>query len=519
MERKRHIDQEVVMVEMKDIVKMFGDFVANDNINLVVHKGEVHAILGENGAGKSTLMNVLYGLYRPTSGQIYMKGKEVEIDNPKKAIDLGIGMVHQHFMLVQAFKTWENIVLGLQGEQKYLLKEAQAKEKIQELARQYRLQIDPDAQIDTLPVGLQQQVEIAKVLYRGSKLLILDEPTGVLTPVEKEKLFLTLRNLAKNGLSVIFISHKLDEVLEISDRIAVLCRGKNVCTVNTKDVTKTDLARMMVGRNVVLTVERSRQPVSDEEVLRIRGLEAEGNRLASCLKGLDLTIHRGEIFGLAGVDGNGQSELVEAISGMRRIQSGTVTLCGRDITNASPGEIIRSGAALIPEDRKKVGTVHSFSIDRNLILRNLSKSRYNRRGFIDYALLAKDTDQIIQEYDIRLSNRTDPVRHLSGGNLQKVILAREIKSNPRLLVAMHPTRGLDVGAIEFIHRKILEAAEQGAAVLLVSTELEEIISLSDTVAVMSGGVLSQPLRGTDINLENLGLLMGGASLEGGAGNV
>lgn len=507
------------MLNMVHMTKQFGSFKANDDISIDVRPGEILALLGENGAGKSTLMNVLYGLYRPTSGEIYMDGKAVEIDSPLTAISLGIGMVHQHFMLVQAFKTWENIVLGLQDEQKRLLKEAQAKQKIQELARQYRLQIDPDAQIDTLSVGLQQQVEIAKVLYRGSRLLILDEPTGVLTPVEKEKLFLTLRNLAQNGLSVIFISHKLDEVLEISDRVAVLCRGKNVCTVNTKDVTKTDLARMMVGRNVVLTVERTRQAVSDEAVLQIRGLEAEGNRLASCLKGLDLTVHRGEIFGLAGVDGNGQSELVEAISGMRRVQGGTVSLCGRDITNASPGEIIRRGAALIPEDRKKVGTVHSFSIDRNLILRNLSRSRYARRGLIDYALLAEDTDQVIQEYDIRLSGRADPVRHLSGGNLQKVILAREIRSNPRLLVAMHPTRGLDVGAIEFIHRKILDAAEQGAAVLLISTELEEIISLSDTVAVMSGGALSQPLRGPDINLENLGLLMGGASLEGGGANV
>ena len=503
------------ILNMVHITKQFGAFKANDDISIDVREGEILALLGENGAGKSTLMNVLYGLYRPTSGEIRMDGRTVAIDSPLTAISLGIGMVHQHFMLVQAFKTWENIVLGLQDEQKHLLKEAQAKQKIQALARQYRLQIDPDAQIDTLSVGLQQQVEIAKVLYRGSRLLILDEPTGVLTPVEKEKLFLTLRNLTKNGLSVIFISHKLDEVLEISDRVAVLCRGKNVCTVNTREVTKADLARMMVGRSVVLTVERERQAVSDEEVLCVRGLRAEGNRLASCLKGLDLTIHRGEVFGLAGVDGNGQSELVEALSGLRRIQGGTVTLCGRDITNAAPGEIIRSGEALIPEDRKKVGTVHSFSIDRNLILRSLKRSKYQRRGVIDYPRLAEDTDRVIAEYDIRLSNRTDPVSHLSGGNLQKVILARELRSEPRLLVAMHPTRGLDVGAIEFIHRKILDAAERGAAVLLVSTELEEIISLSDTVAVMSGGTLSRPLRGGEVTLENLGLLMGGSGLEGG----
>lgn len=507
------------ILNMVHMTKQFGSFKANDDISIDVHQGEILALLGENGAGKSTLMNVLYGLYRPTSGEIWFDGSQVEIDSPLKAISLGIGMVHQHFMLVQAFKTWENIVLGLQDEQKRLLKEDQAKKKILELAQRYHLQIDPDAQIDTLSVGLQQQVEIAKVLYRGSRLLILDEPTGVLTPVEKEQLFLTLRNLTKSGLSVIFISHKLDEVMEISDRVAVLCRGKNVCTVNTREVTKTDLARMMVGRDVVLTVERETPSISTEEVLRIQDLEVTGNRLASCIKGLNLTIHSGEVFGLAGVDGNGQSELVEAISGMRRINGGRVTLCGRDITHASPRDIIRSGEALIPEDRKKVGTVHSFSIDRNLILRNLKDPRFNRRGILNYKALSEEADGVIQEYDIRLSNRTDPVSHLSGGNLQKVILAREINSKPRLLVAMHPTRGLDVGAIEFIHRRILDAAGEGAAVLLVSTELEEIISLSDTVAVMSSGTLSHPLRGEKLNLENLGLLMGGASLEGGAAHA
>ena len=507
------------ILNMVHMTKQFGSFKANDDISIDVHQGEILALLGENGAGKSTLMNVLYGLYRPTSGEIWFDGKKVDIDSPLKAISLGIGMVHQHFMLVQAFKTWENIVLGLQDEQKHLLKEDVAKKKIRELAKNYNLQIDPDAQIDTLSVGLQQQVEIAKVLYRGSRLLILDEPTGVLTPVEKEKLFVTLRNLTKDGFSVIFISHKLDEVMEISDRVAVLCRGKNVCTVNTKDVTKTDLARMMVGRDVVLTVEREAPKISEEEVLSLRNLQVTGNRLASCIKGVDLTIHRSEIVGLAGVDGNGQSELVEAITGMRRVDGGSVTLCGKDMTNASPKNMINTGTALIPEDRKKVGTVHSFSIDRNMILRNLHDPRYCRGGLINYKALAADTDEVIEEFDVRLSNRTDPVSHLSGGNLQKVILAREIKSAPQLLVAMHPTRGLDVGAIEFIHRKILDAANSGAAVLLVSTELEEIASLSDTVAVISDGRLSQPLRGDKVNLENLGLLIGGASLEGGESNA
>ncbi len=504
------------ILEMKNITKRFGDLYANENVCFDVKRGEVHTLLGENGAGKSTLMIILFGLYQPTHGQIFLKGQEVKIDSAAQAVKLGIGMVHQHFMLVQAFKTWENIVLGLQDEQKHLLKEKVAKEKIKKLAEQYQLQLDPDAPIETLSVGLQQQVEIAKVLYRGSKLLILDEPTGVLTPTEKKELFATLRNLTKQGLSVIIISHKLDEVMEISDRVAVLCRGKNVCTVNTKDVTKADLARMMVGRDVVLTVEREVANISDEVVLQVSDLKVKGNRLASCIKSLSMEIHSGEVFGLAGVDGNGQSELVEAIFGMRAVQDGTISICGNDTTHATPGEIIHQGGALIPEDRKKVGSVHSFSIDKNMLLRNLTRSPYYHRGIIDYKKLEKDTDAVIAEYDVRLSHRHDPVSHLSGGNLQKVILAREIKSQPKLLVAMHPTRGLDVGAIEFIHTKILEAASQGAAVLLVSTELEEIASLSDTVVVMSDGQVSAPLRGDDLNLENLGLLMGGSTLEGGA---
>ncbi|MBE6989772.1 MAG: ABC transporter ATP-binding protein [Ruminococcaceae bacterium] len=504
------------ILNMVNMTKYFGTFKANDNICIDVRQGEILALLGENGAGKTTLMNLLYGLYQPSSGKIIYQGEEVVIDSPLTAISMGIGMVHQHFMLVKAFKTWENVVLGLQDEQKHLLREKVAKEKIARLAEEYRLQIDPDAQIDSLSVGLQQQVEIAKVLYRGCRLLIMDEPTGVLTPVEKEKLFVTLRELTKGGLSVIFISHKLDEVLEISDRVAVLCRGKNVCTVNTKDVTKEDLARMMVGRDVVLTVERGSSHIGEEEILTMRGVCVTGNRLASCIRDMDLCIHRGEIFGIAGVDGNGQSELVEAINGMRRVDSGTISVCGQDITNASPHDIIRSGTAWVPEDRKAMGTVHSFSIDRNLILRNIEQSPYVKRGNVDYEKLHSDTEGIIEEFDIRFAGRGDPVSHMSGGNLQKVILAREIRSQPKLLVAMHPTRGLDVGAIEFIHRKILDAANAGAAVLLVSTELEEIISLSDTVCVISGGQLSQPLRGDTLTMENLGLLMGGSQLKGGA---
>lgn len=503
------------ILNMIHITKQFGTFKANDDITIDVHEGEILALLGENGAGKSTLMNILYGLYRPTSGEIRFEGKTIEIKNPLEAISLGIGMVHQHFMLIQAFKTWENVVLGLRDEQRRLLKEEIAKKKLSDLAERYRLQVDPDAPIRSLPVGLQQQVEIAKVLYRGSRLLILDEPTGVLTPLEKEKLFVTLRNLTHHGISVIFISHKLDEVKEISDRVAVLCRGKNVCTVSTADVSKQELARLMVGRDVLLSVERENPVIRDDVVLKAQGLCVEGNRLASCIRDLDLTIHAGEIFGLAGVDGNGQSELVEAITGLRPVTGGQVVIDGQDITHASPREIIQAGVGLIPEDRKKVGTVHSFSIDKNLILRDLNHPDYCHRGVLNDSVLTQRTDQAIEEFDIRYSNRKDPVSHLSGGNLQKVILAREMKAKPKLLIAMHPTRGLDVGAIEFIHHKILDAANAGMAVLLVSTELEEIVSLSDTVSVMSSGALSAPLRGKQLTMENLGLLMGGVNLGGG----
>ncbi len=502
------------ILRMDQITKVFGKMTANDHVDLTVRKGEILALLGENGAGKSTLMNILYGLYKPTSGQIYFNGEPVSINSPLKAIELGIGMVHQHFMLIPAFKVWENVVLGLGG--RVILDEAAAKEKIRALASEYQLEVDPDARISNLPVGLQQQVEILKVLYRGSRLLILDEPTGVLTPSEKVKLFQTLRELTKDGFSVIFISHKLDEVMEISDRVTVLCRGKKIGTVDTKDMTKEKLARLMVGRDVVFTVEKTASKGSQDKVLEIQDLSVKGRRLASTIKHLNLTIHAGEILGVSGVDGNGQSELVEAITGLRPVESGKVLIDGKDMTNRSPAEIIKAKTALVPEDRKKVGSVKSYNIEKNLILRDLTNPAYCKHGILNYKALEKTADEIIQEYDIRLSERQSPVGALSGGNLQKVILAREIKSQPRLLVAMHPTRGLDVGAIEFIHKKLIEARDAGAAVLLVSAELEEILSLSDRVVVMSGGRISGELGEKDITMEKIGLLMGGEKLGGSA---
>ncbi|MEA5060536.1 MAG: ABC transporter ATP-binding protein [Candidatus Pelethousia sp.] len=497
------------ILKMENITKRFGAMLANDRVSIDVGQGEILALLGENGAGKSTLMNILYGLYKPTSGSIYWKGKPVTIDSPLKAIEMGIGMVHQHFMLIPALKTWENVILGLKDEQKHLLHPETAKQKILKIAAAYNLQIDPNAKINTLSVGLQQQVEILKVLYRGSKLLILDEPTGVLTPPEKEKLFETLKSLAKNGFSVIFISHKLDEVMEISDRVSVLCRGKNVATVPTKEMTKEHLARLMVGRDVVFTVEKNDLQRKGDTVLEIESLCVQGERLASTLQKLSLQIQSGEIYGIAGVDGNGQSELMEAIAGLRKVNKGAIRIDSKDATNCSPAQIIRYRTAFIPEDRKQVGTVKSFGIEKNMILRDVDNPKHTRYGLINYKKIQDEADEVIEEYDIRLLDRESPVGLLSGGNLQKVILAREIRSQPRLLLAMHPTRGLDVGAIEFIHKKLLEAREQGAAILLISSELEEIMTLSDRVVVMCNGKISHELAAEDITIENIGLLMGG----------
>ncbi len=498
------------ILNMVDITKRFGQLVANDHINIQVQYGEILALLGENGAGKSTLMNILYGLYKPTSGSIRFDGKPVSIESPLQAIELGIGMVHQHFMLIPAFKTWENIVLGLKDEQKSFLKENEAKEKIGAIAQKYNLQIDCDAKIDSLSVGLQQQVEIAKVLYRGSRLLILDEPTGVLTPPEKTELFKTLRELAKQGMSVIFISHKLDEVKEISDRVSVLNRGKNVATVSTSSVNTAELARLMVGRDVVFKAIKEGECPQREPALEVSDLCVKGNRLNSSLKKLGLCIHKGEILGIAGVDGNGQSELVEALCGMRPIQSGQILIEGRKIGSPSPRKMIENGVALVPEDRKQVGSVLPFTIDKNLILRRSGDKAYSRFGLLQYKKMKIEADEVIREYDIRLSHRYSPVAFLSGGNLQKLILARELRSHPKLLLAMHPTRGLDVGAIEYIHGRILQARAAGCAVLLISSELEEICALSDTVVVMSDGQLSKTLVGEERSMERIGLLLGGA---------
>ncbi|KUO49882.1 MAG: hypothetical protein APF76_00580 [Desulfitibacter sp. BRH_c19] len=495
-----------IKLKMSEITKTFGNFNANDNINLEVEEGEIHAILGENGAGKSTLMNILYGLYKPTKGQIFLGNKEVSIDTPLKAINLGIGMIHQHFMLISPFTVTENIILGLKSEQEPFLDLEGAKKRINMIAQKHGLVVDPDAIISSLPVGLQQRVEILKALYREADLLILDEPTGVLTPQETVELFETLKSLAKKGHSIIFISHKLNEVLEISDRISVLRRGKKVATVNTDEVSKKELAKLMVGREVVFTVEKEdKEP--GKTILELKKLNVQGRRLVSSLKNVSFCIKEGEILGVAGIDGNGQTELIEAISGLRKVESGEILLDNVNIANKTPAEIFKKKVCLVPEDRKEVGSVKKFNIPDNAVLRNHCEKPYLKNYFLDYKEINKHTDKLIEKYDIRTAGRQIEASLLSGGNLQKLILAREISVGPKVLLAMHPTRGLDVGAIEFIHKQLCIERQKGTAIILVSTELEEILSLSDRVLVLNSGEIAGILSQKDATKEIIGELM------------
>lgn len=493
---------------MRDIVKEFGSFRANDGINLEVESGEVHALLGENGAGKSTLMNILYGLYQATSGEIYFEGRPVKIASPKDAIDLGIGMVHQHFMLIPALTVAENIILGMKMPRGILdLKDAC--QKIKELSRQYGLDIDPEAKVWQLSVGQQQRVEIVKALYRGARLLILDEPTAVLTPQEVEDLFGVLNRLTREGITVIFITHKLNEVMAICRRVTVLRAGKVIGTVATCETDKNRLARMMVGREVFFQVDK-RPCCPGKPVLEVRNLEALNNKGLKALKGISFSLHKGEILGIAGVDGNGQSELVEALTGLRHVIAGQVLLNGEDVTNLPPRKILERNVAHIPEDRNVRGLVGPMSIKENLILQEYYKSPFSRGWFLNREVINQHAVKMVREFDIRTSSEELPVRNLSGGNQQKVVLAREVFRQPELLIAMHPTRGLDVGATEYVHKRLVAERDRGAAVLLVSTELDEILSLSDRIAVIYEGEIMGIVPGTEAQVEELGLMMAGS---------
>ncbi len=498
-----------IAVKMQDIVKKFGDFVANDGINLTVRKGEVHAILGENGAGKSTLMNILYGLYHPTSGKIFIDGKETTIGTPQKAIDLGIGMVHQHFMLIPPFSVTENIVLGMEDTKGVVLDLKKSRDKIVELSKRYGLSVDPDAKIEDISVGMQQRVEIIKVLYRGANTLILDEPTASLTPQEIVELMDIIKSLTKDGKSVILITHKLKEIKTCADSCTIIRHGKYIDTVDVKVTSESELAAMMVGRDVSFSVEKEKREPG-EVVLEVKDLCAKDYRKVDILKSLSISVRRGEIVGIAGVDGNGQSELVEILTGLKKADSGSVSILGKNAFNVTPRQSFDMGITSIPEDRQKHGLVLDFSVAENLILQNFEKEPFSKSGILNDKNIEAHANKLIEKFDIRPKDSAKKsAKTLSGGNQQKVIIAREVTNDSDLLIAVNPTRGLDVGAIEFVHKYLVEQRNKNKAVLLVSFELDEIMNLSDRIEVIFDGQITGEVMGEYADEKELGLLMAG----------
>jgi len=499
-------------VEMVDVVKKFGDFVANDRISLTIHKGEVHALLGENGAGKTTLMNCLYGLYRPTEGVIRINGKELVITDPNVAIRNGIGMVHQHFMLVDPFTVTENIVLGMEPTKGMgLLDMAKAEKSVLELSERYGLAVDPQARIEDISVGSQQRVEILKALYRGAEILILDEPTAVLTPSEIKELVAIIRNLTNEGKSIIIITHKLQEIKQVADYCTIIRRGSFVDRVEVAAVTEHDLASKMVGREVSFSVSK-KGVERGERSLSIKRLVVKDNRGFAAVDGLELELHRGEILGIAGVDGNGQSELVESLMGLRKVAEGEILMHGTEITNATPKEIIGAhNICSIPEDRQKRGLVLEFDMAENLILETYHRTPFSSRGVLDHDAIYQFADHCIDDFDIRPQNAMLQAKSLSGGNQQKVIIAREVSNNPEILVASQPTRGLDVGAIEYVHKALIEQRDRGKGVLLISFELDEILNVSDRIAVIYEGRIVGVMDAAKADETRIGLLMAGGS--------
>ena len=494
-------------LEMRGITKRFPGVVANDSISLSIRPGEIHGLLGENGAGKSTLMNILYGLLTPDEGEILLDGNPVEISGPSDAIARGIGMVHQHFMLVPVFSVAENIVLGNETMANPIFLDVHKSEgRIRQLATQLGFEIDPDAKVGELSVGIQQRIEILKALYRGAKILILDEPTAVLTPQETVEIFQVLRRLADEGTSIVFISHKLYEVLGIADRITVIRRGKVVGEADPKTATEEDLAEMMVGREVSLVVDKG-PAAPGEVVLDVADLVVTDDRGSVVVDGTSFQVRAGEIFGIAGVAGNGQDELVEALNGLRRARSGRVSLAGNDITNASSRELSERGVAYIPGDRQRYGLVLSFPVEDNLVLTDYYHAPFSRRGIIDEKAITRRAGELIPEFDIRTPSGAVPASTLSGGNQQKVIVAREFSRDLKLLVADQPTRGIDVGSIEFIHKQIVAKRDAGTAVLLVSAELDEVMELSDRIGVIYRGRLVAVLDGSTAEKDRVGLIM------------
>jgi ABC-type uncharacterized transport system ATPase subunit len=495
------------LLELKAITKRFPGIVANDAVDFELAKGEVHALLGENGAGKSTLMNILYGLYHPDEGEIRLNGRPVRIGSPRDAIDLGIGMVHQHFMLIPVMSVAENIVLAVEPTKGPLLDLAAAEQRVRDLSTQFGLSVRPEARVASISVGMQQRAEILKALYRGAEILILDEPTAVLTPQEAKELFEIIRSLQAEGKSIIFISHKLNEVLEIADRITVLRLGKRIDTVSRQGATQEGLARLMVGREVVLRIEKTEAEPGDP-LLVVEDLTVLDERGLQAVRGASFDVKAGEIVGLAGVDGNGQTELIDALTGLRKPAGGRISVGGKDMTTASARDCLDTGVGHIPEDRQARGLVLDFSLAENLALHDYRKEPDSKWGWLYPQRLIQRAARLLKEFDVRGGTPQTPAAALSGGNQQKVVVAREVSRDPRVLVAAQPTRGLDVGAIEFVHRRLVQERDEGRAILLVSFELEEILSLSDRILVLyEGGIVGEYEPG--VSEEELGIAMTG----------
>jgi simple sugar transport system ATP-binding protein len=498
----------IEQLEMRQIVKRFPGVLANDQVDFAVDAGEVHALLGENGAGKSTLMKILFGLYQPDEGQILLNGRPVTINSPAAAISLGVGMIHQHFMLVPTLTVAENVALGLPSSRGFLTDLEQVTERISELAAAYGLHVDPEAYIWQLSVGQQQRVEIIKALYRGAALLILDEPTAVLTPQEVDELFVTLQQMKADGHALIFISHKLHEVLHLSERVTVLRDGHNVGTVPTAQASRHSLAEMMVGRPLLAQPDKT--PFAPGTVqLELQDVSALNDRAQPALRHISLAVHEGEVLGIAGVSGNGQRELAEVIAGLRPISQGHIHLGGRDVTGKSPREIMNSGLAYVPEERMKDGMIKDFSVSENLILREHDQQPYAGNSFLKFRIIERASRELVQEFNVKTPTLDTPVKNLSGGNIQKLVLARELSRRPQVLVAAQPTRGLDIGATEYVHGRLLQQREQGTATLLISEDLDEILALSDRIAVLYEGQIMDEMQRAEATPEALGLLMAG----------
>ena len=499
------------VIEMLNITKEFPGIRANDNVTLQLRRGEIHALLGENGAGKSTLMSVLFGLYQPEKGVIKKNGEVVHINDPNDANDLNIGMVHQHFKLVECFTVLDNIILGVEPNRGGFLQKKQARQKVIELSERYGLRVDPDAKIEDISVGMQQRTEILKMLYRDNEILIFDEPTAVLTPQEIDELMQIMRNLAAEGKSILFISHKLAEIMAVADRCTILRKGKCIGTVNTRETTMEELSAMMVGRQVNFKVDKADKKPG-EVVLDVKNLTVPSKlHKNNAAKNVSLQVRRGEIVCLAGIEGNGQTEFIYALTGLEKQSAGTITLCGHDISKAPIRERSRDGMSHIPEDRHKHGLVLDFTLEQNMVLQRYWQPQFQKNGFIRFDAVREYSDRLIAQYDVRSGQGSQTiVRSMSGGNQQKAIVAREIDKEPELLVAVQPTRGLDVGAIEYIHKQLVAQRDQDKGVLLVSLELDEVMNVADRILVMYAGEIVGEFDPRNVTVEELGLYMAGA---------